>query len=216
MNHKPILVINPNSSEAVTRGMQDALAAWAMPGGPGFECISIPESPATIATEEDIARSGTRVAEIAREAEASAIVIACFSDPGLELARSMVDIPVIGIQEAGILTALARADRFGIIALSPRSVARHMIKMRRMGVLERLAGEEALGGVSAEDAGHSDQVFDETLAAGRKLVAAGAGAVVLGCAGFAPRRAALEAELGVVVVEPVQAAAAIALGAVLA
>lgn len=119
MNHKPILVINPNSSEAVTRGMQDALAAWAMPGGPGFECISIPESPATIATEEDIARSGTRVAEIAREAEASAIVIACFSDPGLELARSMVDIPVIGIQEAGILTALARADRFGIIALSP-------------------------------------------------------------------------------------------------
>lgn len=217
MNHGPILVINPNSSLRVTEGLADALRPYALPGGPAFECLRIPESPATIATEEDVARCGLRLVELAQgRPDASAVVFACFSDPGLDLGRSLLPVPVIGIQEAGILTAMARADRFGIIALSPRSVARHMRRMRQMGVLERLAAEEPLSGISAEDAGHSDAVFEETLAAGHRLVMQGAGAIVLGCAGFAPRRRALEAALRAPVIDPVQAAAVMALGAVLA
>jgi len=211
---KRILVINPNSSAPVTRGMSEALAGYQ---GVRFDCIGIPESPATIMTEDDVARAGLRVAElILRDPDADAYVIACFSDPGLDLARSLTPKPVIGIQEAGILTALARADRFGIIALGPKSVARHMRKMRTMGVMGRLAGELDLGGVSAEDAGQSDAVYARTLQVGESLRDMGAGALVPGCAGFAPRRAQLERALGIVVVDPVQAAAAIAMGAVLA
>lgn len=217
MTHGPILVINPNSSRRVTEGLALALRPYARPGGPVFECLDIPESPATIASEEDVARAGLRLAEVAQgRPDASAVVIACFSDPGLDLARSLLPVPVIGIQQAGILTAMARADQFGIIALSPASVARHLRRIRAMGVLDRLAGEEPLPGVSAEEAGHSDQVYAQTLTAGRRLVAQGAGAIVLGCAGFAPRRAALEQALGVAVIDPVQAGAVIALGAVLA
>ena len=217
MTHGPILVINPNSSRRVTEGLALALRPYALPDGPAFECLDIPESPATIASEDDVARCGLRLAELAQgRPDASAVVIACFSDPGLDLARSLLPIPVIGIQQAGILTAMARADRFGIIALSPTSVERHMRRMRGMGVLDRLAAEEPLSGVSAEDAGHSEAVYAETLAAGHRLVAQGAGAIILGCAGFAPRRAALEAALKVPVIDPVQAAAVIALGAVLA
>jgi Asp/Glu/hydantoin racemase len=213
-----ILVINPNSSRVVTDGLHTALAGFQ---GAAFDCVDIPESPATIMTEEDVARAGLRVAErIMAEAgdaaAADAYVIACFSDPGLDLARSLTSKPVIGIQEAGILTALARADRFGVVALGSGSVARHMRKMRMMGVIGRLAGELDLGGISAEDAGRSEKVYARTLAVGRELRALGAGALVLGCAGFAPRRAQLERELGIVVIDPVQAAAAIALGAVLA
>ncbi|WYK06675.1 hypothetical protein DWF04_017720 [Cereibacter sphaeroides f. sp. denitrificans] len=44
----------------------------------------------------------------------------------------------------------------------------------------------------------------------------GAGALVPGCAGFAPRRAQLERDLGIAVVDPVLAAAGMAMGAVLA
>lgn len=213
----PILVINPNSSCGVTEGIRTALAPYALPGGPAFECIEIAESPATIASAEDVARSGIRLSEIAAaRSDASAIVIACFSDPGLELLRSQTSRPVIGIQEAGILTAMARADLFGIIALSPRSIPRHRLRIRQMGVEARLAGEIGLSGVSALDAGTSDAVLEETLAAGHALVAQGAGAIILGCAGFAPRRRRLEAELGVPVIDPVQAAAVIALGAVVA
>ncbi|MFC7705569.1 aspartate/glutamate racemase family protein [Plastorhodobacter daqingensis] len=211
---KRILVINPNSSGAVTDSLTEALAGLA---GARFDCIRIPESPATILTEEDVARAGIRVAEtIAADPGADAYVIACFSDPGLDLARSLTAKPVIGIQEAGILTAMARADRFGIVALGPASVARHMRRMRAMGVIGRLAGELDLGGVSAEDAGRSDAVYARTLEVGRRLRDMGAGALVPGCAGFAPRRAQLERDLGIAVIDPVQAAAAIALGAVVA
>ncbi|MCC6000354.1 MAG: Asp/Glu/hydantoin racemase, partial [Pararhodobacter sp.] len=69
---------------------------------------------------------------------------------------------------------------------------------------------------SAEDAGRSDAVYAETRALGARLVAQGAGAIVPGCAGFAPRRGQLERDLGVPVIDPVQAACAIALGAALA
>nr|WP_245242984.1 aspartate/glutamate racemase family protein [Pararhodobacter sp. SW119] len=207
------MVINPNSSAVVTAGLGTALAGFQ---GAQFDCIDIAQSPATIMTEEDVARAGLALAErIKADPEADAYVIACFSDPGLDMARSLTARPVIGIQEAGILTALARADRFGIIALGPKSIPRHMRKMRMMGVLDRLAGEMDLGGVSAEDAGTSDEVYARTLAVGRKLRDMGAGALVPGCAGFAPRRAQLESDLGIAVVDPVQAAAAIALGAVL-
>ena len=33
-----ILVINPNSTEAMTRGIDDACAPLRMPGGPAIEC----------------------------------------------------------------------------------------------------------------------------------------------------------------------------------
>jgi Asp/Glu/hydantoin racemase len=213
----PILVINPNSSQAVTDGIAEALEPYRLVRGPVFECIRIPEAPQTIRTAEDVARAALRVAEIARSrADASAFVIACFSDPGLELTRTIVPQPVLGIQESGILTALARADLFGIVALGPASVARHRLRIRQMGVEGRMAGELALNNASAEDAGHSDTVFADTLALGEALRDRGAGAIVLGCAGFAPRRAELEARLGIAVIDPVQAAAVMALGAVLA
>lgn len=205
-----ILVINPNSSQGVTDGLATALA----PYGPYFNCVTVPESPATIATNEDVARAGLRVLEIARETTAAAVITACFSDPGLDLMRSD-GIRAFGIQECGILTAMARADRFGIIALSPKSIPRHMLKMRQMGVIDRLAGEIGLSGVSALDAGTSDAVLVEALEAGQRLKDMGAGAIVLGCAGFAPRRKLLEDRLGIAVIDPVQAAAVMALGTVL-
>lgn len=212
---KRILVINPNSSTAVTAGLRQALDPFE--GSVHFDCVELPEGPATIFTEEDVARAGLGVAErIRRDSEADAYIIACFSDPGIDLARSITAKPVFGCQEAGILTALARADRFAIVALGPASVVRHMRKMRAMGVIGRLAGELDLGGVSAEEAGRSDAVYSRTLTVGQELVRLGAGALVPGCAGFAPRRAQLEDDLGIAVVDPVLAAAGMAIGAVLA
>jgi Asp/Glu/hydantoin racemase len=45
---------------------------------------------------------------------------------GLHVCREAITRPVFGIAECGILTALARdAGRFGVIAISERSIARH-------------------------------------------------------------------------------------------
>ncbi|WP_339115602.1 aspartate/glutamate racemase family protein [Thioclava sp. GXIMD2076] len=207
-----ILIINPNSAQAVTEGIARAVA----PLGPHFEAVGIAHGPATIASDEDVARGGLDVLEMARSRpDARAYITACFSDPGLDLLRAEGTKPAIGCQEAAILTALARADRFGIIALSERSIPRHLRKIRQMGVEARLAGELALPGVSAEASGRDEAVYGLVCARARELGAAGAGAIVLGCAGMAPIRARLERDTGLAIIDPVLAAAAIALGTIL-
>lgn len=211
----PVLLINPNSSEAVTAAIAEAVAPLAVPDGPDFETLRITHGPETIATQAHATQAALDVADIVSvRPNASAFVVACFSDPGVDLCRSLVEQPVLGIQEAGILTAMARADLFGIVALGPASVARHRLRIRQMGVEARLAGELALDNASAEDVGRSDAVFRQTVQLGHELKARGAGALVLGCAGFSPRRKQLEKELGIPVVDPVVAAAAMALGSV--
>ena len=212
----PILFINPNSSQSVTDGIARALVPLRIVDGPAFEAVCIAHGPPTIASAEDAARAAVNVADMVRaRPDCSAYVIACFSDPGLEVARSLTSRPVLGLQEAGILAALGRADLFGIVALGPASVARHRLRIRQMGVLGRMVDELPLDSASAEDVGHSDAIFEQTVHLGRQLKDRGAGALVLGCAGFAPRRAALEARLGMAVIDPVQAAGAMAIGAVL-
>ncbi|MGY9047914.1 hypothetical protein P775_11435 [Puniceibacterium antarcticum] len=206
-----ILVINPNSAVTVTQGIATALA----PLGDHFRVMDLPEAPLTIASDEDVARAGIGVGALVQRIEADAYITACFSDPGLDLARSLTAKPVIGIQEAGILTAMARADLFGIIALGPKSVPRHRRKIRMMGVEARLAGELALSGVSAEASGRDESVYAEVRAAAERLGEMGAGAIVLGCAGMAPIRARLAADTGLAIIDPVMAGGAMALGAVL-
>lgn len=210
-----ILVINPNSSTAVTEGIRATLAPMTPPGVT-FDCVELAESPATIASAEDVARAGLGVLERVRGERGVAVAItACFSDPGLELLRAEPFAPVaIGCQEAGILTALARADRFGIVALSERAIPRHLRKIKAMGVESRLAAELALPGVSAEASGRDEAVYALVRARAEELGALGAGAIVLGCAGMAPIRARLEADTGIAVIDPVGAAAAMALAAV--
>src|SRR4029434_150593 len=73
-----------------------------------------------------------------------AFVIACYSDPGLHVCREGTSRPVFGIAECGVLTALARAERFGVIGILQRSIARHMRYLRQMGLTDRLAGERPL------------------------------------------------------------------------
>ncbi|MEM9321081.1 MAG: aspartate/glutamate racemase family protein [Pseudomonadota bacterium] len=212
----PILVINPNSNQAVTDGLADALSGFQLRGGPAIECLTLAEGPFGIESQADSDLVVAPLMELVkRRADASAFIIACYSDPGLEACRSITPAAVFGIQESGVLAALARGDLFGVIAISEGSIARHRRYLRRMGVLDRLAGERALNMSVAETATGKDTfaALDRT---GRKLVEDGAGAIVLGCAGMARHRKALEETLSIPVIDPTQAAVAMALGALLA
>lgn len=209
-----IVVINPNSNRAVTAGISAALDGFRLPGGPGVECLTLAEGPFGIESQADSdAVVGPQLDLMRARPDAAAFVIACYSDPGLDAAREQLAVPVFGIQESGVLTALARGDRFGVIALSEAAIARHRRYLRRMGVLDRLAGERAAD-LSVHDSAGGD-AFAPLAAAGRRLAADGADAIVLGCAGMAAHRAPLEAALGRPVIDPTQAAVAMALGALL-
>ena len=211
----PILVVNPNSNPDVTAGLDAALAPFRLGGGPAIECLTLAEGPFGIESDADAEAVVAPLARlVAARRDAAAVVIACYSDPGLDACRAETAAPVIGIQTAGVLAAMARAERFGVIALSEVSIARHRRRLAAMGVLERLAAERPLGASVAESGG--DAVAGRLVETGRALMADGAGSVVLGCAGMAAQRGRLEAALGVPVIDPTQAAVAMALGAVLA
>ncbi|MDB5820319.1 MAG: Asp/Glu racemase, partial [Rhizobacter sp.] len=139
---KTIYVINPNSTRAVTEGIDRAVAALRIPGGPAIECLTLASGPAGIHSQQDADNVTIPLLELAQSkaASAAAIVIACFSDPGLHLLKEGMDCPVLGIGEAGALTALTVGQTFGVIAILRTSIPRHLRNFGAMGITGRLAG----------------------------------------------------------------------------
>jgi hypothetical protein len=99
MNMEKILVINPNSTEVVTRGIDEACAPLRMAGGPAIECVTLKEGPPGIETQQHVDGIVAPLLKLVREREAeyAAFVIACYSDPGLHSVREATRKPVLGI-----------------------------------------------------------------------------------------------------------------------
>jgi allantoin racemase len=215
MRRADILVINPNSNPAVTAGLDAALGTFRLADGPSIRCMTLAEGPFGIESQRDVEQVTLPLRRLVEQDNAAdAFVIACFSDPGLHVCREATRRPVFGINECGVLTALARGERFGIIAILARSVARHQRYLRQMGLAERFAGERPLG-LSVAEAASDESAFARMEAVGRDLVEKdGADVIVMGCAGMARHRRPLETTLGVPVIDPTQAAVAMAIGAV--
>lgn len=209
----PIVVINPNSNQVVTDGLEQALAAFHK--AVEIECVTLTEGPFGIESQYDVDQVALPLAALVKSRpDASAFVIACYSDPGLDLCRATASVPVFGIQESGVLTALARGDRFGVLAIAEASIPRHLRYLRRMGVIERLAGERALN-MSVDESARGEGTLKRLSEVGQGLVADGADVLILGCAGMARHRTTLEARLERPVIDPTQAAVAMAIGVVL-
>lgn len=207
-----IYIINPNSSEPVTRGIQTAVAPLEALGHP-IICLTNANGPKGIETQRQADLTISQTLELAAkvDADAAAYVIACFGDPGLHALRDQTAKPVLGIQESAVMTALTLGQHFGIIAILPASIPRHLRAMGAMGVTSRLAGDRALN-LGVADLQDADTTLARMIQVGRDLIAQdGADVLIMGCAGMAQYRAPLEAALGVPVVEPCQAAVAMAI-----
>ena len=210
-----IFVINPNSTAAVTRGIDRACEPLRMTGAPRIECVTLADGPPGIQTQRDVDGVVAPMLRLIAELDprAAAFVIACFSDPGLHSAREATRRPVLGIMECGILTALTLGQRFGVIAILPTSIPRHLRTINAMGVSSRLANERAVGLPVVELADES-KTSSRMIEVGKQLAADGANSIVMGCAGMAQYRDRVEQAAGVPVVEPTQAAVAMAIGRV--
>jgi allantoin racemase len=214
-SRRRIRVVNPNSNDAVTRGIDAALEPLRFANGPEIVCSTLAEGPFGVETQADAESVVMPLLRLVQTDNSSdAFVIACFSDPGLHVCREGTPRPVFGIAECGVLAALARADRFGVIAIGQRSIARHGRYLRQMGLMDRLAGERPLD-MSVAETASGEKTLDRMIEVGRELKERdGAGAVIMGCAGMARHRLALEQALGVPVIDPTQAAVTMAIGTV--
>jgi allantoin racemase len=210
-----ILVINPNSSDACSAGISTALAPFRLAGGPVLEVVTLKEGPPAIYSWQDWHAVVEPMCRLVARSEADVFVIACASDPGIEAVRAVTSRPVLGIFRSAVATAVARAERFGVIALVDSSKARHRLALRAMGLEARLAGEIALN-VKMDVLLDPEAARSALVAAGRELAAMGAETVILGCTGMAHHAAAVRDAVGLPVIEPAQAAAGLAVGMVIA
>ena len=215
---KKILVIHPNSStvtEAVTRGIDEACEPLRMQDGPAHRGGDAEEGPPGIETQQHVDAVIPHLLQLVKKRDDyDAFVIACYSDPGLHSLREATRKPVLGIAECGILTALTLGQKFGVIAILERSIPRHLRYMGALGVMDRLAAELAVG-LGVTELADENRALGRMAEVGRKLREThGANVIVMGCAGMARYRKALQRAVGVPVVEPTQAAVAMALGRV--
>ena len=206
-----ILVINPNSSVTVTDDIARAIEGFRFEGGPEIDCMTLAEGPPGIETQRHVDEVVAPLCRAVERERADAFVIACFSDPGLHAAREVASAPVFGIAQCGMLAALARGERFGIVAILEGSIPRHRRYVASLALSERMAGERAIG-LGVTELAQEGIVADRmTQAAERLRDEDGADVIVLGCAGMARYREPLEAHLGCPVIDPSQAAVGMAL-----
>lgn len=209
-----IIVINPNSTTACTDAIDTAMQPLRMEGGPDIECVTMTEGPPGI---ESQSHSDSIIMPLcdyvrARDNEAGAFVIACFSDPGLHAARESTDHPVLGIAESAYMTAMTQGEKFGVISILEPSVKRHGRYVRQIGIESRSAGDRAIG-LGVVELSQEDKVLDRMIDTGRALRDEdGADVLILGCAGMARYRDRVSSALDMPVVEPTQSAVAMAMG----
>jgi allantoin racemase len=146
--------------------------------------------------------------ELARgeQAGADAAIIACFDDTGLDAARALVDMPVIGICEAAVAATAFIAQRFTVVTTMERSRQPLEHLVHRYGMSHRCNVRAAdIPVLSLEDpASNAKTRLREEIAEALKYDRAEA--IVLGCAGMADLVDQLRAEFGVPVIDGVAAA----------
>ncbi|MEZ0000195.1 aspartate/glutamate racemase family protein [Sinorhizobium fredii] len=203
-----ILIVNPNTTVSMT---EKATAAARAVAGHGTEIIAATSrgGPASIEGHYDGAIAVPGLLMEIREGEAAgadAAIIACFDDTGLEGARALARIPVVGLCESAVLTAALLSQRFTVVTTLERSRVLIENLVRRYGMGDRakvraadipvLELEDAASGALDKLKGQIERALEED----------GAEAIVLGCAGMADLAQSLQRQYGVPVIDGVSAA----------
>jgi Asp/Glu/hydantoin racemase len=110
--------------------------------------------------------------------------IGSVQDPGIEEARSLVDIPVVGYGEAAMHFACLLGSRFVIIAFGERFDQMLDLRIKRLGLAERALPTTALMDASFADVGKgledSRSLVEKFSGQARQLIARGAEAIIPG------------------------------------
>jgi allantoin racemase len=208
-----ILIVNPNTTAAMTEKIGQAARAAA---AAGTEIIAVnpPDGPVSIEGYYDEAFSVPGLlAEIARgdALGVAAHIIACFDDTGLEAARCISPMPVVGIGEAAFHLASMLGHRFSVVTTLSRSIAAIENNLLKYGLASRCANVRAcevpvlsLDDPSADAASRIGAEIELAKREDRAEV------IVLGCAGMADLAARLAETHGLPVLDGVTCAVKLA------
>lgn len=158
-----LLVINPNISTSVS-GLIESEARLVAAPDTRITMLTAPLGVAYIETRFESLIAGYATALLAAEHAPAhdALVVAAFGDPGITGLREALDIPVVGLTEAALMSACLLGQRFSIIAISPRITAWYRENVERNGLISRLASirhlESPLRDIGSVQDDHADKL----------------------------------------------------------
>jgi allantoin racemase len=183
-----LLVINPNTTAAMTEAIGEQARAAARPGTE-IEAVSPAWGPASIEGHAEEVLSAAAVLEVvaARAADFDGVAIACYGDPGLYAAREVSPVPVVGIAESSMLLACTVAHTFSVVTVIDRIRPLLEDVVDRYGLSDRCASVRgtnlAVLDIERDPAAASREIVAE---ARRAVEEDKAEAICLGCAGMGP------------------------------
>ena len=180
--------------------------------GVEVEVRSLCDGPASIESSWEAALVVPALCEAVVRAQAegtSAVIVGCFSDPGLDALRELTSIPIVGPGAAALHLAAQLATRFTIISPLDEAQGRGHERLRGLALDAKLASVRGVN-IPVLDLGRTrEAVLDRLEEVGRAALRDdGADALVLGCMsmGFLGITDDLQKRLDVPVVNPVTAA----------
>jgi len=208
MDMTRILVVNPNTNPKNTKVIADAIAPFA-PLGMKVETVSPDKGPVGLESYYHNYIASVNVHKRIVEAEKEGydgVVIACYGDPGIEGAKELVDIPVVGITEASYALARILATKFLVVVSAETAVPRQIRYIKSLGLPDYQYAVRPIGltvlGVMSDRMSAKDMIAKNCEIA---LKETGSEIIVMGCSGFSGLRAELEKQLNVPIIDPVVA-----------
>lgn len=183
-----ILLINPNTTVAVT---EKVLSAARGVVSPGTELIGATGrfGAAYVASRSAYAIAGHAAldawAQASEQHDFDAVLLACFGDPGLDALRELCAVPVVGMADASIRLAAGEGKRFGIVTGGERwgPMLREFVAVR--GLTGQLASVQTVAPTGGDIARDPEGALELLAQACRKAADVGAETVILGGAGLA-------------------------------
>lgn len=208
-----IMVINPNTSESMTDHVRRELEKIKRPDTE--LTVTNPEhGPVSIESAYDEALAIPPTLELVRQANEDgydAVILACFSDPGLDAAKEISEIPVIGIEESTMHIASMLGHKFAVTTGSRARAPSKELDARLRNVETAYASALSMDMPVLEMDAHPEQAKARIMELGREAVEnEGVEVIILGCAGLSGYAEDIERELGVVVLDPTSVALKVA------
>ena len=175
-----------------------------------------PQGPGSIESDLEAALAVPGMLDSVAEAEAQgyeAVIISCFSDPGIDAAREIATIPVIGSGQCAMHLAAQLGSRFSIISPLDGGVGRPHEVARKHGLGDSFVSSRGMGMSVMDLARDRDAALERIAEACCAAVNDdGADTLILGCMSMAFHdiTGELQRRVGVPVINPVPASLAIA------
>ncbi|PND31474.1 hydrogenase expression protein HupH [Achromobacter pulmonis] len=211
-----LLVVNGNTTADLTASLAGQARAF-LGEAAQVHAVTVGFGPAYIASRAEAAISAHAVLETVERQFAQAAqpfhacVLACFGEPGIGAVRERVDVPVVGMAEASIMSAMQRGDRYAIVTVGQRWPAMLREQIRQLGVEARCAGILALPGHALDYASRTPQSAQRVSQALDAAVEQGADVVIVAGAALAGYLPGLPRQPQVPIIDSYRAALAQAL-----